>query len=482
MADPEHTVEIPDRSRPWFMILLRPAVTIPITLLLIILACLATYRSARFRGIPPIDEVVDRETEGRIDVSDEENAFTYYGQAWERLPETLDDKAAGIAVAALEAGSTWSDVSPAAKTALASCEALLDDWKRGTECKRGIRLQSADAKWYEMIDVQESRAISRLVVLKSAKLLHEGNADVAWDWLRALFRFSRHLGNPGPWVDRSVGASFHAIGSKSLVRWAADDDVTASQIETALRELRTINQSTARNSVVLRHEYLTGTRLVSEPESLEEFYLSADIVPKQVESVSDIYLFLNGEPQLAELLLRHVYANCLSQCDLPRRDRVFAPTRYSLFKPVGAASRSLMDVHALDNALTRSRLAQWLGPNIHNLLDMTDREQAQHTALKLCLTVEIFRRERGKYPEKLDDLVPEFLEEIPRDLYGTALSERMLMIRREAEASETDSEKKDFYSGPGLVIYSRGKNGIDDGGELRRADIGLKIPIDSDRD
>ena len=262
MADPEHTVEIPDRSRPWFMILLRPAVTIPITLLLlIILACLATYRSARFRGIPPIDEVVDRETEGRIDVSDEENAFTYYGQAWERLPETLDDKAAGVAVDVLEAGGNWSDVTPAAKTALTSCEALLDDWKKGTECERGIRLQSADAKWYDVIGVQDSRAISRLVILKSAMLLHEGNTDEAWEWLRALFRFSRHLGNPGSSIERFLGACYHAAGSEILVHWAANDGVTSSQIETVIRELDVIYRLTARNSHVLKRGYLTSAKV-----------------------------------------------------------------------------------------------------------------------------------------------------------------------------------------------------------------------------
>ena len=135
-----------------------------------------------------------------------------------------------------------------------------------------------------------------------------------------------------------------------------------------------------------------------------------------------------------------------------------------------------MNVNALGDALARSKLAQALGPKIYGMLNMTDRERTCQTALELCLTVEMFRRKYGKYPEKLEDLVPEFLDEIPRDLFGAAPNECMLMARREAEASESDSERKDFYSGPGLVIYSRGNNGIDDGGELRRADIGLKIP------
>jgi hypothetical protein len=185
--------QLSDREpRPSFWVkLLRPVFTIPVTLLAIILAGLVSYRESRFRGIPVIDEVVDRETEGRIEIKDEENAFTYYGRAWKQLPETLDDKALGDAVDALEAGGDWSDVTPAARADLASCELPLDEWKRGSECERGVRLQSAGAEWFDFIGVQESRAISRLVVLKSAMLRHEGNSEQAWEWLRALFCFSR---------------------------------------------------------------------------------------------------------------------------------------------------------------------------------------------------------------------------------------------------------------------------------------------------
>lgn len=470
------------KRRPFWMKFLRPAVTIPVTLLAMILVGLVTYRQSRFRGIPPIDEVVDRETEGRIELNDEENAFTYYERAWKQLPETLDDKAIGDAVDDLEGGGDWSHVSPAAKAELADCELLLQEWKRGTECERGVRVQSADAEPWDLIGVAESRAISRLAILKSAMSLHNGNSGKAWEWLRALFRFSRHLGNPGHSFDRLVGCHFHTMCSESILRWSADERVAVSQLEVAIRDVRSIFRSTAPNSVILKRGYLTSSKLLSQPKASEEFYPSAEIVPEELESVSGTYLFLNAEPELAEILLRHVYANCLSQCDLPRRSRVFAGTRYPLFKPTGSETPSLMEPNDLDDALTRSRLAQWLGPNIHSLLDLTDREQASQVALELCLTVELFRRARGTYPEKLEDLVPEFLDKIPRDLYGTAPSERMLMVRRKAEASESDSEKKDFYSRPGFVVYSRGENGIDDGGELRRADIGLKIPADSGND
>lgn len=479
MTDEPTADVVMDQPRPWFAFFLRPGFLLAVAPFLILAIVALTYRSTRFAGIPPIEEIVDRETEGRIDIKPEENAFTYYERAWKQLPATLDDDAIGDAVAALNVSGDWSDVTPSAKRALASCEALLAVWKRGTECERGVRVQPADAEWYDLIGVQDSRTLVRLAILMSARCRHEGDVDEAWQWHRALFRFSRHLGNPGPWADRWTGVVFHTMCRNSLVYWAADDRVTASQLKTAQRDLTAIYQMTAPNSLVLKFGYLTTSRLLSHPSPVQESYVFEEAVPEELKSVSGIYLFLNAEPQLADLVLRHVFANYFSQSDLPRRDRAMAATRYTLYAPTGTENPPLMNVKVLDDALARSKLAGNLRPRLDYVLAWTDREQAIQTALELCLTVELFRRKRGRYPETLEELVPEFIAEIPRDLYGTTPEERMLMTRQTVSDVDDEPEEKDYYSRPGLVIYCRGENGIDDGGEIRLlADIGLKIPLE----
>jgi hypothetical protein len=135
-----------------------------------------------------------------------------------------------------------------------------------------------------------------------------------------------------------------------------------------------------------------------------------------------------------------------------------------------------MDVNTLHAALTRSGLARLLAPT-GGLVETADREQARQTALELCLTVELVRRKRGSYPESLDDLGPDLMAEVPSDLYGSTPAERMLMLRREASASEDEPEEEQADSGPALIIYSRGVNGLDDGGELPADDTGLRISI-----
>ena len=350
-----------DKPRPWFGFFLRPGFLLAVAPFLILAIAALTYRSTRFAGIPPIDEIVDRETEHRIGIKPEDNAFTYYERACSQLPATLDDDAIADAHKALIAGGNWSDVTPAARRALASCEQILDEWKRGTECERGVRVQAVKADWYAPIDSQKYSTITCLAIMMSARYLNEKQADKSWLWQHALFRFTRHLGNPGMSADRFCGASFHARNSKSMVLWAKHELVTASLLKTAAKELSGIYQTTVINHISLKYDYLATSRILSQPSTLEDTYVFEEAVPDEMKSVSGIYLFLNAEPQLAELLLRHVFANGLSQCDRPRQDRVMAVTRYPLFVPSGSETPPLINPNTLDEALTRSKTGRFVG-------------------------------------------------------------------------------------------------------------------------
>jgi hypothetical protein len=338
-----------------------------------------------------------------------------------------------------------------------------------------------------MIEVQKSLTISRLALLKSAQCLHEGRPEEAWQWLRSLFRFSRHIGNPGIVISRIVGAALHNIAHKQLIAWASHKSVTTEHLQVALIELRLINTLTAPLSANIKAEYLASMKLLSSPVSVREYFQSKHSLwsaPawKAPEPLVGSHLFLNAEPELCEVLLRHVFANHLSQCDLPRWERKIAETpRVQLFLPSGRETPALMDTGTLGDAVMRSRMALSLAPSSIHVLDSIDREQARQLAYELCFTVELFRRKHGEYPESLETLVPEFLDQVPRDPFGSKLTERMLMIRREARVQERSTEDEAALQRPCLIIYSRGGNGMDDGGEIARQteDIGIRIPINT---
>jgi hypothetical protein len=68
--------------------------------------------------------------------------------------------------------------------------------------------------------------------------------------------------------------------------------------------------------------------------------------------------------------------------------------------------------------------------------------------LLVLLAIERFRAERGAPPDELSELVPEYLAELPSDLWSPS---------SDFEYRRDDSEL-------GYVLYSVGADGTDDGG------------------
>ncbi|HSG72478.1 MAG TPA: hypothetical protein VLA12_18850 [Planctomycetaceae bacterium] len=78
---------------------------------------------------------------------------------------------------------------------------------------------------------------------------------------------------------------------------------------------------------------------------------------------------------------------------------------------------------------------------------MIDRDEAHYRCLTVALTAQAYFRDHGEFPADARQLVPEYLEEIPDDLFSPTPAP--LIYRRD---------------GDGAVVYSRFTNEIDDGG------------------
>ena len=84
-------------------------------------------------------------------------------------------------------------------------------------------------------------------------------------------------------------------------------------------------------------------------------------------------------------------------------------------------------------------------PAVHAATDAQDRANTQLELLRLAAALAVYRAQHGTYPNKLDELVPAVLPELPVDLYN---AQKYLYKR-------TDD---------GYLLYSTGVNGVDDGG------------------
>jgi hypothetical protein len=79
--------------------------------------------------------------------------------------------------------------------------------------------------------------------------------------------------------------------------------------------------------------------------------------------------------------------------------------------------------------------------------------EASYRLSMLALAASAYRAERGAYPDRLDDLVPRYIDMIPRDPHVAA----------ELRMKKTDG---------GLILYSVGADQDDDGGGSRRGEFG----------
>jgi hypothetical protein len=132
-------------------------------------------------------------------------------------------------------------------------------------------------------------------------------------------------------------------------------------------------------------------------------------------------------------------------------------------------SDSTREANAIEDSLNTDRrgiLTSLLAPALSNCIRNGVRSQALHRAVAVAVAATRLRIEKGSLPESLDDLVPAFLPFSPADPFADNAPLRL---------TQTDS---------GLVIYSVGPDGENDGGPVAPGtepaagndDVGLRLP------
>jgi hypothetical protein len=98
------------------------------------------------------------------------------------------------------------------------------------------------------------------------------------------------------------------------------------------------------------------------------------------------------------------------------------------------------------------------------LLDWEDVWTTEFELTKLAFALAAYQADNGTYPEKFADLVPEYVAEVPKDIFN-------------------DAELHYQRDGDGYLLYSVGPNGRDDGGKATEVrtmadwdDIAIRIP------
>lgn len=331
---------------------------IPIAVLGVIIAAPFIYRSMQFRGIPPIDAIVDPEIDGRVVLLASENAFTFFQHAAAMLPAVSGSANYPAAVATIDRGEHWSAVPTDIRDHLKKCQLALEEWKIGTELDDGNYLDVAALDYSALLPaIQDLRRFSRLAVIQMLRCNDEGKTDQAWTWLRATLRSSRHAGKHGVAIERLAGSSIHSGAAKAIVHWASQDEVLSEQLRKALEDVREINRLTPAMSATMKPEAILAMNSLRDSQQCSELLPSSRRVHSQLMPA---YLFVKGDPELSRELVAHAFSNYLSQCDLRPSDRTPTIARFGLYRPTGKEVPSLMEPSRLSDAVMNSLLARRL--------------------------------------------------------------------------------------------------------------------------
>ena len=449
MSNPSHTEQdqppSPDISRPsrlaWW---LHPKVALPLTLFVLILLGPFLYRSYRISSIPDIGDPFDVAAFEAIVVPASDNAAEIYAAA--NAKRVIVTYKAEELENVFEHG--WGASTEALQKLLAANQSALNEWRRGTERPSAQFLVAKGATISSILPtVQELGDFSRLARLRAERCLHEGDVAEAWHWLRANVRASRHLGQNGVLIERLVGTATFNLAAAGINRWAADLRVDENLLREAAEQFDADEEMTPLTSVGLKHEYVWLAHTIDGGVTFSDLGMgSAQTgVP---DGALPAFLFVTGEPDFSRRLLQQTFAGWIEQADLPKPKRapVVRP-RFGLFSPPPKPGR--LSAEELESRLLSLSLARALLPALSLYGEAIDREAADRASLKLTLAAQRYYRRHGDWSGKLDDLVPDYIKELPADPLG--------------KAGETLLLKRD---GDDLIIYSVGDNGIDDGGSV----------------
>jgi hypothetical protein len=330
-------------------------------------------------------------------------------------------------------------------------------------------------------NVQKCREWAVALISRAMLRLNERKIDEAWQDLLAAHRLGRLVAHGGTLVELLIGIALDQLASNAEITFLSHTERRSSkQIMAYLAELHS----------------LPAMPTVAEKIDLGERFFVLDLIMNFARQGTPFLQNLSGSGNVP-------------QANRGFRSRLFT---YSVdldpaFRNANrwydrcAATARLRDRSAreLESAVIASKLTdlkwdalhtwlierQFLGPktrgekignlfislllpSFHKLQDSAERFEQWQRSLQLAFALAAFRADHGRFPAKLDELAPKYLEKIPDDLF----SGKPLIYRLE---------------GKGYVFYSVGPNELDEEGRgsddtPRGDDISVRMPVPEPKD
>jgi hypothetical protein len=305
--------------------------------------------------------------------------------------------------------------------------------------------------------LQSTRAAARALSTRAMWHLGEGRPAEAWRDLLATHRLARLVGQGPTLVEQMVAIAidgFACRGTQTLLHRGDLDNSQLANIRQHLENLPTFSNIASSINLMERLAFIDAIVHLGASNSdqfIDELDLGDQFKVTAVVAVDWNIVLRMGNQNFDRL------STAAKMRRSSERQGAFAQINYDLsisearLKQPTELAAGLLSCSARSK-LVGSMMISLLLPAINAISHAEDRANTSFDLTRIAAALAVYRSERGAYPEALDDLVPEVVDQLPVDLYYA----NPFLYRRTAD---------------GYLLYSAGVNGVDDGGSNEQMSI-----------
>ncbi len=305
--------------------------------------------------------------------------------------------------------------------------------------------------------VQSLRYVSELFTARATMRLGHGDVDGAIDDIFCCYRLSRLVAKGPTVIGRLMAIAMQAQAFAAMTALLESDQLSAEQLSRLSQEFQSlppparfdeaVNEAERFACLSVIQEFAIG-RLNTDLDYRELTGMQARL--SYVERVfRNLRINWNGVHQIANDWYDEL-GHCLAADSWREFERrwSFIDDRQSAIRKDYRIAMWYLGWGLWVREITRTGgefFATGVTPHLGSIVNAEYRLEARNRLLQIGFALAAYRSTHGEYPDRLVELVPQYLEELPLDPF----SEEGMVYRREAG---------------GYRIYSLCDNLIDDGG------------------
>ena len=329
--------------------------------------------------------------------------------------------------------------------------------------------------------VYASRSLARALVRRANLAMGEERFSDARDDLILCMKLGRHVGQGAMLVERLVGIAAEVTAKQAMLKWielAKPDRAAVQEIRRELEGMLPLPDMAESVAVGERAAFLdVASSLAFQRSNVRELLLidGDEVTIQNVQLAAGFAIDWNLALRQGNAWYDRMAA-AMRQPTRPLRQSASGQIEAELRKLAGEISDPKKWVQALVPGRAKKTITEQMSSALIALLlpavsaagTAADRCAQSHANLDLALALSAFHKENSEYPEKLEQLVPKFINKVPADLF----------VRGALKYQRTVD---------GYLVYSQGPNTTDDKGrwyddDPAGDDISIRMPVPSPKD